>query len=274
MKSKDENEKSVAASAGISALMGITEPALYGVTLQNKIVLKAFVAVGPGLASITMFVDIDNSMNFVYAIIGLLIAMSLSFIFTLLLWKSENKTEDTPETEAAATVDAAILTQPVPGKVIPLAEVKDDMFAGKLLGDGVGIVPAKGERYAPCDGTVTMVYNTKHAIGFRAANGTEILFHMGINTVELEGKYFEPQVSEGTAVKEGDLLLKFSLKDIQAAGYDCTTIFIVTNMSDYELKINDPATAEAKHVVMVSEKIQAEALNNVNPTIEGVQTNA
>lgn len=113
-----------------------------------------------------------------------------------------------------------------------------------------------------------MVYDTKHAIGFRTENGTEILFHVGINTVELEGRFFEPQVTEGTKVKQGELLLKFSVEDIKAAGYDCTTIFIVTNMADYQLKINDMAAIEKNQVVMVTEKLEKAAL--AEAAVEGV----
>lgn len=247
IRSKDSEQKQIASAASVSALMGITEPALYGVTLQNTRVLravmissglvgafegfvglKAFVAVGPGLPSITMFVDAENSMNFVYAVIGLIAAIVISFIITFVFWKDS----DTKE-EKTVSADAEKVYQPMEGKVIDLSQVKDDMFSQKVLGDGVAIEPTKGELVAPCDGTIKMVFETKHAIGMETSNGTELLFHVGMNTVELEGKYFDAHVKPGDVVKKGDVLLTVDLESIKKEGYDCTTPVIVTNTNDY-----------------------------------------
>ncbi|MDO4467479.1 MAG: beta-glucoside-specific PTS transporter subunit IIABC [Bacillota bacterium] len=252
LKSKDSETKQIASAASISALLGITEPALYGVTLQNQRVLKsvmlasglvgafegfvglkAFVAVGPGLASITMFVDPENAMNIVFAIIGLVGAIALGFIFTFLFWKEEGKVEVKEEKKVVVSEKSEKFYQPIEGKVIALEEVKDDMFAQKVLGDGIAIVPEKGVLVAPCDGTIKMVFETKHAIGMESTNGTELLFHVGMNTVELQGKYYDTKVKVGDTVKKGDVLLTFDLEAIQKEGYDCTTPMIVTNTADY-----------------------------------------
>lgn len=277
LKSKDTQEKSVAATAGISALMGITEPALYGITLQNKIVLKsvmissgitgaflgfvglkAFVAVGPGLASITMFVDPDNNMNIVYAFLGLGLSLFLSFILTLIFWKKDNtierKNELDTKIESTKNEKQTVMYAPAQGKVIALETVNDEMFSQKVLGDGIAVIPTKGELYAPCDGIVKMVFETKHAIGMESSNGTELLMHVGINTVELNGKYYEYKVKEGDFVRRGELLLNFDLEKIQEAGYDCTTPVIVTNTSDYTILRNDLKDANITGIVMSTER--------------------
>lgn len=285
LKSKDEQEKSVAATAGISALMGITEPALYGITLQNKVVLKAvmvssgitgaflgivglkaFVAVGPGLASITMFVDPANSMNIVYAFIGLVMSLFLSFIFTIIFWKKEQNDEDESKqsgVSAPTTVSTTVsnteaqkvnIMNPMKGEVVALETVNDALFSQKALGEGVAVIPTKGELTAPCNGRIKMVFDTKHAIGMEADNGTELLFHIGINTVELGGKYYETRVKEGDPVKQGDVIATFDLDKIKNEGYDCTTPIIVTNSNEYTIDINEPKKANQSGLIMSTER--------------------
>lgn len=266
IKSRNEEQKAIAASAGISALMGITEPALYGIALQNQRVLasimissgvigaflglvglKAFVAVGPGLPSITMFVDPDNGMNIVFAVIGLIGALSLSFILTMIFWKDENKKDFEICHEES---DKENLYIPLEGDILPLTDVHDEMFSQKVLGEGIAIIPSSGILKAPCDGTVKMVFETKHAIGMEAENGAEILFHAGINTVELEGKYFESHVKAGDKVHRGDVLLKFDIENIKQAGFDCTTPIIITNTADYQVFVNEIPTIEKTGIIL------------------------
>ena len=266
IKSKNEEQKAIAASAGISALMGITEPALYGIALQNQRVLasimissgvigaflglvglKAFVAVGPGLPSITMFVDPDNGMNIVFAVVGLIGALSLSFILTMIFWKDENKKDFEICHEES---DKENLYIPLEGDILPLTDVHDEMFSQKVLGEGIAIIPSSGILKAPCDGTVKMVFETKHAIGMEAENGAEILFHAGINTVELEGKYFESHVKAGDKVHRGDVLLKFDIENIKQAGFDCTTPIIITNTADYQVFVNEIPTIEKTGIIL------------------------
>lgn len=252
IKTKDENLRSTAISAGISGLFGITEPALYGVTLQHKKVMgavvassflgglfiglmkiKAFAAVGPGIASMAMYIDADNGMNFVWACVAFAISVVLSFVLTLILYKDESADEPAaaPAPEAAPAVAAGneVVCSPLQGSALPLTQVKDEVFSQKILGDGIAVVPTKGELYAPADGTIESVFDSKHAISMVTAHGAELLIHIGMDTVQLEGKGFAPQVKNGDAVKKGQLLMKFNLDEIKAAGYDVTTPIVVTN---------------------------------------------
>lgn len=256
-KTKDENLKSTAISAGISGLFGITEPALYGVTLQHKKVMmsvaassfigglaiglmkiKAFTAVGPGIASMPMYIDPANPANIRNAFIGLIISVVLSFVFTLFLYKDETPAEDGQETVAPVKAIAGTTTvvSPMQGKVIPLSEVKDEVFNQEILGPGVAIVPSKGELYAPVDGTVAVITESKHAVSMVAENGAEILMHIGMDTVRLEGKGYDVKVNVGDKVKKGQLLVKFDIDAIKAADFDVTTPIVITNGSEYSLK--------------------------------------
>lgn len=262
LRAKDETLRQTALSAGISALMGITEPALYGVTLQHKRVLmgvvvsgaisgalmgilavKAFIVVGPGLASMTMFIDPINSSNIIMAIIGFAVALLGSFILTFIFWKEEDtetkQIEVLPEKEEVELDDAQqevnILVSPLAGTAIDLSEVKDEMFANRTLGDGIAIEPTVGELYAPIDADVVMLFETKHAIGLKTSNGTEILMHIGIDTVTMEGNGFETFVKAGDHVKEGDLMIRFDLEKIKAAGLYATTSIVVSNGIEYKV---------------------------------------
>lgn len=256
VKTKDENLRSTAISAGISGLFGITEPALYGVTLQHKSVMKSvvassfigglfigimgvkgFAAVGPGIASMAMYIDAENSMNIVWAIVGFVISVVASFVLTLIFYKDETSEEPAaapvPENAASAAPAVAagneVICSPLQGSALPLTQVKDEVFSQKILGDGIAVVPTKGELYAPADGTIESVFDSKHAISMVCSNGAELLMHIGMDTVQLEGKGFAPQVKNGDAVKKGQLLMKFNLDEIKAAGYDVTTPIVVTN---------------------------------------------
>ncbi|MGX7047421.1 beta-glucoside-specific PTS transporter subunit IIABC [Pseudolactococcus piscium] len=255
-RTKDKTLRATALSAGISALFGITEPAIYGVTILHKRVLygvmigsliggtslglmavEAYVAVGPGLASLSMFISETLPNNLMYAVIGLIISFIASFISVFVLWKepsSETTTvENTEETEETVT-----LVAPLEGKVIPLSAVKDDVFSNKMLGDGIAIKPSKGELFAPTDGVIEMVYNTKHALGMKSVDGVEILFHIGIDTVNLKGDYFDVLVSEKQKVVQGQLLVRFDLEKIKAAGFDTTTMIVITNPKHAKIDLN------------------------------------
>lgn len=255
LKTKDQKLKSTAISAGISALFGITEPALYGVTIIHKKVLysvmgasfcggvaaglfslKAFVAVGPGLASITMFADKDNAMNLVWAFVTLGISFVLAFIFAILLYKDTVPVED-GEISKEALIENVVenAKSPVSGQVIPMAEIKDDVFSSGMVGKGVGIIPSSGNLVAPEHGVVSMVFDTKHAVSMKLNNGAELLFHIGIDTVKLAGAGFETLVDAGDIVNEGDTLIQFDIEKIQSEGLDPTVIFLVTNQEDYEI---------------------------------------
>lgn len=252
VKTKNEELRSAAISAGISALFGITEPALYGVTLQHKKALggvcagsliaglfvgimqvRAFVAMGPGIAGMAMFLDPENSMNLVWACVGLVVAVAVSFVVTFFLYKDEAA----PSAPAIpAGVSASTVASPLLGKAIPLSQVKDEVFATGVLGEGVAVIPDKGELYAPADGTIETVFDSKHAISMITDAGVELLMHVGLDTVKLEGKGYTPLVKNGDQVKRGQLLLRFDIAAIQAAGYDVTTPVIVTNGDLFTMK--------------------------------------
>ena len=258
VKTKDEDLRQAAISAGISGIFGITEPALYGVTLQHKkamagviagsfiggltvglLGLKAFVAMGPGLAGMAMFVDPEDSMNIVWGFVGFGVSLAVSFLVTLFLFKDEAKT-NTPEIAAAPAADETVkpgsLVSPMQGTVVPLEQVKDEVFSTGVLGKGVAVLPNKGELYSPVDGTVTMIPDSKHAISVMDASGAEILMHIGMDTVQLAGKGYEPQVKVDEKVKKGQLLIRFDIDAIKAAGYDVTTPVVVTNSDDISVQ--------------------------------------
>ena len=174
-------------------------------------------------------------------------ALSLSFILTMIFWKDENKKGFEICHEES---DKENLYIPLEGDILPLTDVHDEMFSQKVLGEGIAIIPSSGILKAPCDGTVKMVFETKHAIGMEAENGAEILFHAGINTVELEGKYFESHVKAGDKVRRGDVLLKFDIENIKQSGFDCTTPIIITNTADYQVFVNEIPTIEKTGIIL------------------------
>lgn len=281
VRTKNGDVRSTALSAGISALFGITEPALYGVTIQNKRALwsvlvgaglggayvglthvAGFAVVGPGLASMSMFIDPTNPMNIVNAFIGFGIAFVASLAASLMFWKDSDSASveaiqeraasrapaapPASETAVAATdVADSELVSPLTGTVIPLSQVPDAVFAGGALGEGVAIVPTVGVVHAPADATVVTVFESKHAITLRADSGAEILIHVGLDTVKLQGAPFETLVVNGQHVGVGEPLLKVDLEAIEQAGYDITTPVVVLNSARYGLTPLADAKVEA-----------------------------
>lgn len=252
LRSKDTDTKSTAISAGVSALFGITEPALYGVTLQNKkalkgvmvgsavaglfvgfIGLKAFTVVGPGLASMSMYIDPNNGSNIVYAFAGFAIAFVVSLVVTMVLYKEEKEAINEVEDIKEIRVKDMSLVSPLDGEVINIENVNDSVFAGKILGDGLAVIPSEGVLRSPGNGKVSMIADTKHSVGLTLDNGVEVLMHVGLDTVKLDGKYFDVKVSSGQNIKAGDVLLKFDLEKIKLEGYDLTTPIIVVNGDKY-----------------------------------------
>lgn len=277
LRTKDERLRQTALSAGISALMGITEPALYGVTLQHKramtavvisgaisgaliglLGVKAFVTVGPGLASMTMYVDAANPQNLVNAFIGFAVALVCSFAIAFVTWKDDDQVEAAGTTDKpAATTDAALeLVVPVSGTVEDITKVPDEMFAAKTLGDGMAIVPSQGMLYSPVDAEVTMVFKTRHAIGLTCANGAEILIHVGIDTVKMDGDGFTSHVNTGDHVGVGDELISFDIDKIEKAGFDPTVCIIVSNGADFsvENKVQEGAATVGDALFTVERK--------------------
>ena len=196
-----------------------------------------------------MFIDPKNGMNFIYGVIGFVMAFILSFVITFFLWKEEANSETPENNDEINTIQA-----PLKGNVIALESVNDEMFSKKALGDGIAMIPEIGELYAPCEGTIKMVFDTKHAIGMETTNGTELLFHVGLNTVELNGKYYEACVKAGDHVKQGDLLLKFDVEKIKSEGYDVTTPIIVTNTAAYDIFVKGKGQMDPSGIMMMTER--------------------
>ncbi|WP_145326059.1 beta-glucoside-specific PTS transporter subunit IIABC [Paenibacillus xylanexedens] len=295
LKTKDKRMKSIALSSGISALLGITEPALYGVTLKLKkpfyasliggaagggfitaVGLKCFGFAVPGLLSLPLYIGPNGGMsNFWYALIGIGISFSVSFVVTLLLkWDEPNTrnsamsdstqtlTEQEQETTTAFSQEMVTsvtvhsieekkgeVFSPLIGELVPLSELPDQTFAEELTGKGIAIRPQDGRVTAPFDGTVTLVAKSKHAIMLTSSSGIDILIHVGLNSVSLKGKYFDVKVVAGQEVKKGDLLLEFDMDGIQGAGIDLVTPVIVTNTPDYL----DVVPVQVKGVIPMNE---------------------
>lgn len=263
VKSKDENMKQLASAAGVSALMGITEPALYGVTLKLKRpVVAAAIAAGIGgivggllhvslyiaqncIMAIPAFIGEKGMSNLLYGIIMIVVSFVASFVLTFIFGfedaepeQEEKKTESkeaekTPQNNTKPLVEKIELCAPVSGTVKALSDVPDKTFAEKVLGDGAAIIPEEGKVYAPADGTVANIMDSKHGIMFVTDSGAEVLIHIGLDTVNLKGKYFKSYVSDGDKVKKGTLLVEFDLEAIKGEGYNLITPMVVTNISDY-----------------------------------------
>lgn len=261
LKTKSDAMKQTATSASISALLGITEPALYGVTIKNKVVMRAVMIGGaaggmyaglnhvvryspgaPGLATFALFIG-ENPNNIIQAFISIGIGFVVTFALVYFNYK-DNDTETTVEKKA--TIASYDVDSPLSGNVVPLAAVNDETFSKKILGEGVAILPTDNKIYSPINGQVLMVFKTNHAIGMVDENGIEVLIHVGIDTVKLDGKYFTAHVREKQNIKKGDLLLEFNEKAIKEAGYDLTTIVVVTNSKDF-LDILPTSEPTVKH---------------------------
>lgn len=255
-KTKDKEMKKMAFPAAVSALLaGVTEPAMYGVTLKLKkpmvaacissgiggliagfLKVKAYTAVNASMTSLVGFISPDGGKNFLYAVIIFAVTLVLSFVISFILIKGEAEEEAAEETELQKS--AAVLTgkveieAPVKGKVIPLTEVKDNTFATGILGEGFAIVPSEGKVYAPFDGVCENLFDTLHAIGITSDNGIEMLIHVGLETVALKGEPFKAHTGNGEHFKKGALLLEFDIDAIQKAGCEIQTPVIITNAEE------------------------------------------
>jgi PTS system beta-glucosides-specific IIC component len=257
VRTKNKTLRGTAISSGISAFFGITEPALYGVTLQNRraivsVVIGAFVGgsylgiaaisafalVSPGAASISMFIDMTNPWNLLHAVIGALVAMVTSFIVSLVIWKdSDSATVRLLEQQEGAAAPVAVggIVAPMTGEVIALDKVDDPVFSGGILGPGVAIRPTDGEVRAPISGTVSSLLPSRHALGILGDDGLEVLVHVGLDTVRLEGAPFTAHVAQGDRVEAGQHVLTADLAAIEAAGLDITTPVVVLNGDAYDV---------------------------------------
>lgn len=252
-KSKEKDTKQMAFPAAISALLaGVTEPAMYVVTLRLKkpmiaaciagavggvitsiLNLKAYAFATPCLTAIVQFIAPDGGNNFLYACIVFGVVFVISFVLSFILTPAHETSEADEVTAAPALSDGKTeIVAPILGKVIPLTDVKDSTFASGVLGEGFAIEPSEGKVYAPFDGTCDNLFDTLHAMGLVSDNGVELLIHVGLETVGLGGKPFTAHIKTGDKFKKGDLLLEFDMDAIKAAGCETQTPVIITNAED------------------------------------------
>lgn len=260
LKSKKSDIKQLASSAGITAVCGITEPALYGINLRFKTPLYSAMlggAVGglfmglfrvknysggsPGLLTLPSYIGGTGLNDFYFACIGAAISLVIAFGTCFFLYKdpveegetekAENKTEPSKNIENLPSVVSVYA--PVAGKAVSLKEVKDPTFSEEIMGKGAAIIPSEGKIVSPVKGTVAAIFDTLHAIGLKSDDGVELLIHIGIDTVKLGGKYFTSHVKSGDRVEIGTPLVDFEADKIKQEGYDIITPVIVTNSFEY-----------------------------------------
>ncbi len=264
VRAKNKNLKSLAAPATLSGfLAGITEPAIYGINLPLKRPFAFGIvggAIGGAIISLggvfaTAFVvpsglalpALLGNGNMVMLGIGLLVAIVVPFLLTAIVGFKEPADPDAAASVAGTdSANDVFVLSPVDGTAIPLSEVADAAFADGSLGQGVAIQPRSGAVYAPFDGTVVAAFPTGHAFGLRHADGTELLIHIGLDTVKLGGEHFAVKVTSGQQVAAGDLLVEFDGDAIEKAGYDLTTPVIVTNPDLYP-SVQDVASGPIAH---------------------------
>lgn len=272
LKTKNMKLRQTAISAGISALFGITEPALYGVTILHKRVLsivmvssfiggifagimalEAFALVGPGIASITMFASADQPMNLVWAFVCTALSFVVSFVGGLVFFKDQEEATTQEENESRRGGTWGIVS-PVKGQVIPLETVPDDVFSSGMVGEGVGVIPEEGIVFSPEEAQVTMLFETGHAIGLRTVSGVELLIHVGIDTVKLQGEGFHALVQEGQMVQPGERLLEFDIEKIKQAGFDPVVVVVVTNQKEYHIdrQVENQSVTPETELLMIS----------------------
>lgn len=295
---KNDKMKSICSASGISALLGITEPAMFGVTLKLKYPFYAAMAGSAagsaylaatktlaqalGAAGLPGFISMkpDHYMNFA---IGIILSMGVSFALTMVFWKKfALGREDGPEkkdagraegTETASDVEISrkiempqvieqsreIITElyvPMKGQVLDVGQSADEVFASKALGDGVAINPAEGMVCAPCDGTISLLFPTKHAVGITSETGVEVLIHIGINTVQLDGQGFEAFVAQGDKVKKGHKLIAADLDLIREKGMNPQTMMILPEGGNLDVTVYPGEQADAKIVAVKAVKTE------------------
>ena len=283
---KNDKMKSICSASGISALLGITEPAMFGVTLKLKYPFYAAMAGSAagsaylaatktlaqalGAAGLPGFISMkpDHYMNFA---IGIILSMGVSFALTMVFWKrfaldQQDGTEKRTGSRAGEIEEASemempreIVTQlyvPMKGQILDVGQSADEVFASKALGSGVAINPAEGMVCAPCDGTISLLFPTKHAVGITSETGVEVLIHIGINTVQLDGQGFETFVSQGDKVKKGDKLIAADLDLIREKGMNPQTMMILPEGGNLDVTVYPGEQADAKNVAVKAVKTE------------------
>ncbi|MDL0435895.1 MULTISPECIES: beta-glucoside-specific PTS transporter subunit IIABC [unclassified Niallia] len=267
IKTKDKKLKSLSIPAFISGVFGVTEPAIYGITLPLKkpfIIscigaaaggavlgfanVKGYIIGGLGIFGIPTYISPDGlGMDLWGALIAIVVAFVVAFILTYLFGGigKEQKNSSNSEVKAAsnevaaAVVQHEVITSPLNGEVKSLSEVEDAAFSTGVLGHGLAIEPTEGKLYAPVSGTVSALFPTNHAIGITTDSGADILIHIGMDTVQFEGKHFRAHTVQGEYVEKGQLLIEFDMEEIRKAGKLLTTPVVVTNYKDFNMELTN-----------------------------------
>lgn len=269
---KNEKLKSICSASGVSALLGITEPAMFGVTLKLKYPFYAamagsaagsaycaatkVLAQAMGAAGIPGIISMKPS-DYVNFMIGLVLSMVVSAILTAFFFKKYDLDHaDEKKTEVKENTKTEFITSCMKGTVKDISEAADEVFSSKAMGNGVVVEPVSGEVYAPVSGTVKMIFPTQHAIGFESEDGVEVLIHMGIDTVNLNGEGFTLSVKEGDTVQQGQKIAEMDLDLISEKGYSTQTMLVVTKADDRNVETIPNASADAStNVIHIVENV-------------------
>lgn len=252
-KTKDKKLKEMCLPNFISGIFGVTEPAIYGILLPLKkpfiiscisgaiggafygfMNFRKFMMGGMGVFELPAMIGPKGSFNnFYVAIAGIVITMVIAFVATMILFKDKENKKEVKEQKTQKNDNKKIeILSPMNGEVIPMQELSDDAFSSGVIGQGVGIIPQDGKVYSPVNGVVTTLFPTKHAIGITSDSGVEILIHIGIDTVQLQGEGFEAKIKQGDKVKVGQLMMEVDLEKIKSKGFSTETPVLVTNYKD------------------------------------------
>ncbi len=257
-KTKDKKIKEMAIPNFISGIFGVTEPAIYGILLPLKkpfiisciaggiggafygfFNLRKFITGGMGIFELPAMIEPNGDMgNLIVAISGIAISMIVGFVLTMIFYKEENVeqknevVEEVKETKSNKLTKEVVVS-PIKGETVKLSDIEDAAFASGLLGQGIAVIPSEGKVVAPVNGTVTTLFPSLHAIGILSDDGVEILIHIGLNTVQLEGRGFDAKVKQGDKITKGQTILTFDIDVIKEAGYSLVTPIVITNSAEF-----------------------------------------
>ena len=268
LKLKDENKKALAIPGVISAFCGVTEPAIYGFLLPEKtpfvfsciggavggaimgtVAVKQYVIGGLGIFSVVNFISPKgNATGMIVSLIAGAISLVVGFVLTMIFYKTNDQQVENKE---VTKLEEETILAPIKGEIKPIEESSDAAFASGALGKGVVILPEEGKVYAPVTGTVTVLFPSLHAIGITSDAGVELLIHIGINTVQLNGEGFTAHIKQGDQIKQGQLLVEFDMNKIKEAGYTLETPVLVTNYADLkEVKNTNASSVQLQETLM------------------------
>ena len=274
VKSKNKDVKQSAGSSAFSALVaGITEPALYGTTLRFKkpmmgacigagigglvggfFQMKCYGVATPALVTIPQYIEQGNPKSIIYVLITAAVTIVGSFVASYLIGFDDPVEEDEENEEKLVikSLNTGVkVASPLSGEMVELSQVNDATFASGIIGKGTAIIPTKGQIIAPFDGVVDAFFDTGHAIGLKSNEGIEMLIHVGIDTVNLGGKYFNPKKSQGDKIKAGDIILEFDIQGIISEGYEGVTPVIITNSDSYmDIIVENKSIVNEKEYIM------------------------